>query len=398
MRISSAEMFRNGVSAIQQQQVAMARTQQQLSTGKRILSPADDPGGAVQALKFRTGINSVEQFTRNADLATSRLSQEETVLTQMGDALQRVRELTVRAANATETNESRAAIAREIEQLAASLFDAANTRDASGEYLFAGYRSGSQPFVRDAAGNVEYLGDSGQRRIAISENRTLPVGDSGDLFMTIPRGNGVFVASAAATNTGTARVTSADVIDPATAGAGSFTIEMIDDTDYQVLDGDGVVIDTGTYQSGQAIDIDGQRILITGAPAAGDRFDVEPAGRDSLFSMVENLAATLRTPGDNQGDAVQRNQATDLALQNLDQALERLLGIRTDVGSRLNAIDSQINVNEDRVLQLETALSKVEDLDYAEAISRFQLQQVALQAAQQTYVQMNRLSLFDYLR
>jgi flagellar hook-associated protein 3 FlgL len=75
-----------------------------------------------------------------------------------------------------------------------------------------------------------------------------------------------------------------------------------------------------------------------------------------------------------------------------------VLELRTSVGARLNTIDSQGLVSEDQTLQLKAALSSIEDLDYAEAISRFNLQQVALQAAQQTYVQLGRLSLFDFIR
>ena len=163
MRISTAQIFRQGITAIQNDQQAIANTQQQLSTGKRILRPSDDPSGAVQSLRLRDRLASTDQYARNGGLATSRLQQEEAALKQMGDALQRARELTVQAANATQTNESRAAIAQELRQISASLLDTANARDANGEYLFAGFRTTTRPFVTDASGAAQYLGDGGRR-------------------------------------------------------------------------------------------------------------------------------------------------------------------------------------------------------------------------------------------
>jgi flagellar hook-associated protein 3 FlgL len=191
--VSTNAIYRTGIEAIQRGQSELARTQLQMSTGKRILRPSDDPNGAVQALQLRQRIAAVEQFGRNANYATTRLNQEETVLQQMGGALDRVRELAVQAANATQTAESRRAIAVELRQVRTSLVDLANTRDANGEYLFAGFRSTSRPFVNDAGGAVEYLGDEGQRFLALAPDRQVAVGDSGDVFMNVPRGNGVFV-------------------------------------------------------------------------------------------------------------------------------------------------------------------------------------------------------------
>ena len=398
MRISTAEIFGNGISAIQRQQGALSRTQQQLATGRRILSPSEDPGGAVQALKLRERVAAVEQYGRNATLATNRLSAQESVLAQMGEALQRARELTVQAANATQTTESRAAIAREIRQISSALLDAANTRDSSGEYLFAGYRSGSRPFVRDGNGQVEYLGDAGQRRVALSPDRSVAVGDSGQAWMGIPQGNGVYTVTPAPDNTGTGRIGGAEISDPTAVTRATFTLEFTAEDAWRVLDAAGTELATGSFAAGQAIDVAGRRITLAGQPAAGDRFEIAPAGVTSLFAIVDELAAALEAPVPTPASAARRDHAINVALGDIDQALARTLELRTGVGARLNTIAAQGVINEDQTLQLQTALSSIEDLDYAEAISRFNLQQVALQAAQQTYVQLGRLSLFDFIR
>lgn len=398
MRVSTNEIYRTGIAAMQRGQAALAHTQQQLSTGKRILSPADDPRGAVQALQLREKLAAVEQFSRNGQLATSRLQQEETVLQQVGSALQRARELTVQASNATQSDESRESIAIELRQINEALVDLANTRDANGEYLFAGFRSGGRPFVENAAGGIEYLGDKGQRFVGLSPDRQVAVGDSGDVFMTIRRGNGVFVATPDPANTGNAWVAGSEIIDPTAITAESFTIQFTSATDYDILDSTATVVASGSYTDGQSIDIGGRRIVLDGTPATGDSFAIEPAGTESVFTMLDQLATALETPRSTEAARAQLSSSTGFALQNFDQALDRMIDLRSTVGARLNAIESQGYVDADHKLQLESTLSAVEDLDYAEAISRFAVQQAALQAAQQTYAQVSRLSLFDYIR
>ncbi len=397
MRISTAQIFQNGLEAMQRHQTELARTEQQLASGKRILAPSDDPSGTAESLTLREHMASLDQYGRNADAGTNRLSQEESALSQMSIGLQRVRELALQGANASQTDDSRAAIAREIRQIGAGLLDTANAQDANGEYLFAGYRSTSRPFVADGTGTVAYLGDSGQRHLALSPNRSVATSDSGDAFMTIPRGNGRFLVTPSDGNTGTAAVSAAEVLDGSAIDGGSYDIVMTDATSYQVQDGGGSVVAAGSYAPGQAIDFGGRRIVLSGTPAGGDRFQVTPAGTTSLFALVDRIAGTLESGAGDAAARVRLNGELNAALDDVDQAAGRVLELRTDVGARLNTIDDQTAANADQSVQLETALSGVEDLDYADAISRFQLQQVALQAAQQTYVQMGHLSLFNYL-
>ncbi|HEU4618973.1 MAG TPA: flagellar hook-associated protein FlgL [Gammaproteobacteria bacterium] len=398
MRISTADLFRSGILQMGRLDTRLADVQRQLSSGKRITRASDDPSGAVQALELRGRGAAVEQYARNANAAASRLQQEEGALGDIESALQRVRELAVQAANATQTDDSRASIARELRQISDGLLDGANARDANGEYLFAGLRSASAPFVRDAGGRVAYAGDAGQRRVALSPSRSVAVGDSGSELMTVPRGNGVFAVVAAAGNAGTGTVTQATVADPASVGAESFTIVMTSASGYEVRDAANAVVGTGVYAPGASIDVGGRLIVIEGAPAAGDSFAVGPAGAASIFDVVDELAAALETPATGPFERARLQQSTGDALQNLDQAIGRVLDLRTAVGARLNTIDGQTAANDAQQVQLKDALSRVEDLDYAEAISRFQLQQTALEAARQTYVELGRSSLFDFLR
>src|SRR5690606_21085724 len=398
MRISTAQIFKNGLTAIHDRQIDLSRTQQQLATGKRLLTPADDPAASAQALKLRERIASIEQYERNAEQAATRLGQEEAVLVAIGDSLNRVRELAVQGANATQTPESRLAIARELRQILVGLLDAANSRAANGEYLFAGHRSANQPFLVGPDGRVEYAGDDGQREIELAPGRRVAVGDSGSAFMTIPRGNGVFVVTPDAANTGTGRVIDAEVVDRSQLTGEPYTIVMTAPDAYEVLDGDGNVVATGAYAAGQSIDIGGMRVVLDGEPAAGDSFRIEPGATTSIFAIVDELAEALEADVSTPGERALLTHRATSALLDIDQAIDRVLELRTNVGARLNMIDSQTDVNADQTLDLTGALSRVEDLDYAEALSRYGLQLAALQAAQQTYAQVSRLSLFDWLK
>lgn len=397
MRISTAQIFANGIDAIGQQQRALAHTQQQLATGRRMLSPSDDPAGAVQSLSGRAALSALDQLDRNADAASHRLLQQETVLAEMGEMLQRVRELTLQAANGSQTDDSRAALALELRELGEGLLGHANSRAANGEYLFAGTRSASRPFIRDPQGTVEYLGNREVREVAISADRTVAIGESGDAFMTVPRGNGAYTVTPTTANQGTARVTVSEVTDPQAPMDAAFALSFLDAAAYEIRDGGGTVVASGALGADGTLDFGGRRIGFAGEPAAGDTFEIAPAGTMSVFELVDDLAARLERPVASPADRALLDHQAGVALTELDGALERVLSLRSSAGARLNGIESQQQANADVRLQLETMLSEVEDLDIAEAISRLMTQQSALQAAQRTYVQVSRLSLFDFM-
>ena len=111
MRISTSQMYTNSVTSMLNQQSKLAATQQQLSTGKRILTPSDDPVGAVRSLELSRAQEQTEQYMRNSELLDSRLRLEESVVGSSIDVVQRIRELTIQANNDSQSNESRLSIA-----------------------------------------------------------------------------------------------------------------------------------------------------------------------------------------------------------------------------------------------------------------------------------------------
>lgn len=191
MRISSLQLFRQGINAILDQQTRLAQTQNQLSTGKRIVSPADDPTGAAQLVGLSETARLTEQYQRNGEQARVRLELEDTTLGAVGDSLQRVRELAVRSLNDTNGAEERTAIAQEVRQLLDQMIGLANRTDGSGNYMFAGFQVNTVPFTDNGAGTFAYAGDNGQRQIQIASGRQVRDGDSGQaVFLDIPGTSG----------------------------------------------------------------------------------------------------------------------------------------------------------------------------------------------------------------
>ena len=163
MRISSHQLNQQGINRILEMYQQTAKTQQQLATGRRIASAADDPVASVRINSISEEISLREQFRKIIDLAESDLKLEESTLDHMVGVLQRVRELTVQSGNAINTPDDRRFISAEIQSRFEELMSLMNTRLASGDYLFAGFRGGEIPFVQNTTGSIVYQGDEGQR-------------------------------------------------------------------------------------------------------------------------------------------------------------------------------------------------------------------------------------------
>ncbi|MFK7974620.1 MAG: flagellar hook-associated protein FlgL [Halioglobus sp.] len=400
MRVSTAQIFQQGVTAILNQQAQLNKTQEQLATGRRVLSPADDPVAALQVLDITEGLQRIEQYERNANLAQGQLALSESTLGSVGTLIQRVRELVVQANNASQGPDTRAAIATEIDGRMDELRSLANTRDSNGEYIFAGFQAQEQPFSVEAGATV-FNGDTGQRFLQLGASTQVAVRDSGaEIFMRVPSGNGVYTLAPSPSNAG-----SAVANEEATSGnfvRDTYSVNFIqatptDPVTYEVIDSGPSVVATGTYQSGDIISFAGANVRFEGAPEDGDSFVVAPSSNQDIFATMQSIVDSLNNTTGDPASVAQLNTSMGQALENLDRAFDRVLEVRADVGVRQQRADSQLEINDSFNLQLQETLSEVQDLDYAEAISRFNLELTALQAAQQAYVQMQGLSLFDYL-
>jgi len=224
MRVSSNTLFDGNVAALSQQQARLLQTQQQVATGRKILTASDNPVAAARALEVTQSDMMNTQYATNRSAARHTLSLAETALQTITALLQDVQTVTVNAGNGSLNNSDRRTIATELSGRLEELTGLANSTDGIGNYLFAGFQSKTQPFVDTAAG-MAYFGDDGQRNVQVSATRQMPSSGSGaDIFMRIKNGNGTFVTQADAANTGTGIVSQGSIIDSGALTGDSYTI------------------------------------------------------------------------------------------------------------------------------------------------------------------------------
>ncbi|MEQ8861292.1 MAG: flagellar hook-associated protein FlgL [Pseudomonadales bacterium] len=411
MRISTSQMHSQSVNQMLDLQRQAADTQNQIASGRKYRTAADDPLGALRVERLNRELAVREQYQRNMDLAESELRLEEASLDQAGNLLQRVRELTVQAGNPVNSVQDRAFIAAEIETRMNELMALMNTRLASGDYLFGGNVGGQPPFVRDAAGAILYQGDEGQRAVQIDGAIRLPVNDSGRrLFVDIPASRTTAVGYAADNPPGgSGALTPPQVVDRAAFeafpdggvviefqplgddpdGLPNFTVRRIGDN--RVVGG----LENVRFEAGAAVTVAGVEFAIEGSPRAGDRFVVEATDKQGVLSTLDVLIGGLRSlPAGGVGDDAYQELIAD-SLNNIDNAMGSILEVRSEIGARMGVMDSVRGLHE-QVSELSRSVkSGIEDVDFAKAISDLNQQTLVLQAAQQSYVRVSRLSLFD---
>lgn len=412
MRISTRMIYEQGSTQLNTLQSALNRTQMQLSTNRRNLTPADDPIASARALEVTQSQALNTQFVTNRSNATNFLSQEELALKSTTNLIADVQELVVKAGNPGLRDEERATIAKELEGRMTDLLGIANTSDGAGGYLFGGYKSSTQPFSQTPTG-AAYAGDQGQRELQVGSSRFLATSDSGAaVFENNMTGNGKFTVtpdSGNFTRGGAGIVTSSTVTDASkltgnkyeikfsVTGTGdsavtSYTINDL--TLGQTVPNPAVPV---AYKAGDAINFDGQQVVISGKPGDQDSFGVAPSAKESLFTTVTNLIGALRTSGN--GDAGQARLANNLsaASSTLSTAYDNVLSVTAEVGSRMKELDYLASSGDDLDLQYSATLSDLQDLDMVKTVSLFTQQQITLQAAQKTFTQVSGLSLFNYI-
>jgi len=404
MRISSNQTHLNGVNSILQKQVELVKIQSQIASGLRVTKASDDPVAATSIFNLQHQLGLSNRWISNADTAKSYINQEEVALNGIENTLQRSRELLVQGGNGTFTNEDRQSLALELEQRLNELVSLANTRVNGSEYLFSGFKSSVKPVTTDVTGAYLYNGDQGSRSVEIGSGVSVATSDSGfDVFYDIKNGNGNFVAGAAAANTGSGVISPGSVTDNAAftpanyqinfslTGTGQIQYEVFDATPTSIL---GPI----NYIEGNAIEFNAISFEISGIPAAGDSFSIAPSTRQDVFTTLKNAISTLRKPAVLPAEKAQFAVAASQSLENIDRAMDKILQVHSRVGARLNVIDNQLNINQDFNLATTETLSKIRDLDLTTAITDLTQQQVSLEAAQASFVRIQGLSLFNFLR
>ena len=306
MQISTAFIFDRATKQMSNATNALSKSQAQIATGKQILNPSDAPDQAAMMARIKATLARQDNYSKALDTVQARLDMESTTLTSAGDVLVRIKELAIQATNGTQGTVSRTAIATEMKGLRDQLLSLSNTRDTTGNYIFAGSKVSTPAFEADATGAVSYQGDQTRMNIAVGDQRQLPLNRPGtNAFVRVVR-----------------------------------------------TDSGGVSSGTGFFQS-----------------------------VDDLITAVKGADRTNMQRGLTEMDALH----TGVVLA------------QADSGTSMKVVEQQGIMLDDTKITLKTALSKVEDLDMATAITQMQKQMVSLEAAQASFAKISQLSLFKYI-
>ena len=407
MRISTNQLYDQNMRSIMNNQGDLAKTQEQLATGKRIITPSDDPVGAAKVLRLTEEIDELSQFQRNNDLVTGSLEQQEAVLTNITDSINRARTLVVQAGNGILSDPDKRAIGAELEQIKLEVFNLMNTQDADGNYLYAGYQSGNQAFDYNpaASGNaITFAGDPGVSFIQLSNSSKIQSTSNGyEVFenvlsrfkFSVTGSTVADLESATVKQQGTFDTFFDKNYDPVTAANNDYQITFLASGQAQLVNqGTGAVIDTVDYQSGSPFSIKGMEFEATATTGDTIDFSLNAPEKKSVAQSLHEIQVILMDSTIN-NSALQESIAD--ALVGLDNGLEKISLERASIGSRLNIAESTYESNLDMEIAAKAARSSIQDIDYAEASTEFAKQETALSAALATFPQVTNLSLFNYI-
>ncbi|MGM0632782.1 MAG: flagellar hook-associated protein FlgL [Pseudomonadota bacterium] len=412
IRMGTAQLYATGLKSMTEIQRQVTQTQEQIASNKRILTPADDPLAATRVLQLDQELRQADQYDNTLQSLESRLQREEGALDGVSDLMLRAQELINESGNGALNAEQRGYLAVELQGIVDNMAQFMNTRDAGGEYLFAGHQGGQQPFVKGEDGRYRYEGDEGQRQVRIGPTTTVAANDPGEtLFMDIEATQTTLHAEAHDGNRGQppavisdARVEDRQAFEQFHPDGVVIEFQPRDDVsppgnNYTVRrSSDGrVLMQNVPHSTGDRVQFGGASVRIDGEPAPGDSFEVQTTDQQSLLGNLENYIEALTRFGDSAGDREALNAQRDVVAGNLDNARTRLLETRSSVGARLNTVENARDSNAELRQVTEEARSGLADLDYAEAISRLTQESFVLEAAQASFSRVNRLSLFNFL-
>jgi flagellar hook-associated protein 3 FlgL len=418
MRISSMHIFNIANKSMADANQAIAKTQEQISSGKRILTAADDPVAATKIMQLTDEMQTLDQYNKNIDIAQNNLVLEESVLSNVNSLVVRIQELAVQAGNTgTLTNNEYKALAQEVDARMEELKNLMNTRNANGDYIFGGFKSKQAPFSGDAGSGFSYHGDEGQQFIKVANDTTVAATDSGKkIFMDIVSTQKTFTTFASSANTAVppAAISVGRVVDQQAYDAfypEDIVITFNDDTSVTPPGTNFTAIERSTgrvittengdanhrYTPGDPMELKGTSFHIAGRPNPGDRFMIESSEKQDALTTLARFSEAMKSH-DNSAQGKERlGQIIAVTLDNLKNIQTSVSEVVSNVGARFNILESMQTLHKDSELVTKEALSDLRDLDYAEASTRLSMQAMVLQAAQQSFIRISQLTLFNKL-
>lgn len=398
-------MYKNSLNSILNNQQEVNKSQQQVSTQKRVLSASDDPSAMARALLYGDRIQTNEQYTKNTSMLNSRLETQETVLDNINESLLKAQQLAIQAGNGALTASDRAGIAEEVNTIKTAVLDWMNAKSEDGRYIFSGYQDNTQTYEFDQVTNeYTYRGDQGQHKIKVAEGVEIRSSDNGfDVFEKVSKRLNIDSTSVAPA-TATVYVNeqgsfdnfhkanyNADPAAPATAN--TITINVTSATTFDVVQG-GATIQSGTF-SGNSLSAAGMDMTFAGAAPTSFSFDLEKPTTQNVLNTLDNLSTALT---DSTLGSVDYQQALADAMVGLTNAKNVVSQTQSGLGGRSNTVESILSANQALDINNKSAKAGLVEIDMAEAISNLTKHETALQASQATFGRLSSLTLLDYIR
>jgi len=404
MRISDRMFFNAITERMQRQDQGLFRLQEQISTGKKINRPSDDPVKQTIIVNSEKTLSEIDQFIRNIGQADASLSVSESVLSTIEDQLIRARELALQGANGTLNAGDRSNLAKELRQIYDQIVAVANT-SKEGHYIFGGHQTGAAPFLNK--------GDTIGTAVALPVTITATVNDQ--LTLTLDGTTSTLTLPAGAYATGPALAAMLQTAINTDAGfqSASLGTTVRFDTDHLMIQSNAVggtsnvTVTAGTAQavlglaagtsrpagtylgdSGESqIAIDKNNTVIKNIP--GDRLIKGAGGGIDILTVVGDLQIALES---NSAAAI------EAVLTPLNTASDQVSNERVTLGARLNRVTTTSALHEDFKTVAQRLKSEEEDLDITRAISELVLQENALEVSRSLAARIFNTSLMDFLR
>lgn len=427
MTISSKLYNQQAVSQFNRLTEDAQKLQSQVASGKAFTESADAPTQAVKLSATKVLRAAAERFSDNIATAQNRLAVADSSLGASVNALTRISELAVQAGNDTLNDTDRTAIATEVKQLRGLLVSLGNTRDGNGQAIFGGLRTSTDPFVTDADGGIAYQGDDGRHSVAISTSQRLSTSlDGADAFMRVATSEGPqsvfdvidgFIAavenrsgsSDSRQTTDNAELRFSAAREPQTwqmrltgpSGSANLSFDLVDG---EVATAMTAINDaSGTTGITASLTGDGLGLVLT-ATSGGivklDRLQIEGADGTAIPADYSATVSALDSNGDTTGSALrltdQRHRING-AIANIRDTIDHVALRQAEVGAYLQVAESQSKIMDDRMLQIEKDVSKLQDADLAVLITQMQSLVLNRDAAQKAYATVSQRSLFDFM-
>ncbi|MDQ2680788.1 MAG: flagellar hook-associated protein FlgL [Candidatus Eremiobacteraeota bacterium] len=443
MRIATSTLYDQQIGAIDNLSAQQAQFGNELSTGKQLNVPSDNPTQIAQDLQLRTDIAQGNQSTKNINDATAQLNTVDGALSTLSDIVQKARSLAIEGASDAVSPAQRQNIASQVDGLLNEAIGIGNTQ-YGGKYVFAGTNAPTTAPIKGTGSPVSAVafgGNSATQTEQFSNGQNVPLSVSAqqafnlnasdgspDIFQslitlrdTLAKGS-VVDASANQVNKAGTVIAVGPAAPPSTLASPSFATPIVADTSGNVsinissaVNAAGVTftfapaapIADGPPPTGASVigQINAQT-AVTGVSAAfnaktqrlvlssqgGQSFqisDVPSPGAANTANFVEAFGLTT------QADVV-----TNLSRQlgDIDHATTALLSARASVGGNLQTLSSLGNATSSLIVSNTAVQSGIEDADIAKVVSEFSQTQTALQAAYGTTTRLESKSLFDFLQ